>query len=305
MNRRNATYILPHNPRQHFARVDDKLLTKQICEDHGIPVPRTYAVVERQGDVRKLDDLIGERTDFVVKPTQGSGGRGILVITHRRGDGWITSGGEEIPTADMQYHLSAVLAGLYSLGGRPDRAILEERIARHAALEHVAVGGTPDIRVVLYRNVPAMAMVRLPTQASRGRANLHQGAVAAGIELHSGRTLGGVCQSRIIDVHPDTRQPIQGLVIPYWTHLLGAAVRLATHLEMGYLGIDFVLDENRGPIVLEANARPGLAIQLANRTGLLHRLSAIDAHLDAVAYRTSPVPTPERELGLVARIASA
>ena len=74
---------------------------------------------------------------------------------------------------------------------------------------------------------------------------------------------------------------------------------------MGYLGIDFVLDENRGPIVLEANARPGLAIQLANRTGLLHRLSAIDAQLDAVAYRTSPVPTPERELGLVARIASA
>ena len=117
-----------------------------------------------------------------------------------------------------------------------------------------------------------MAMVRLPTQASRGRANLHQGAVAAGIELHSGRTLGGVCQSRIIDVHPDTRQPIQGLVIPYWTQLLGAAVRLATHLEMGYVGIDFVLDENRGPIVLEANARPGLAIQLANRTGLLHRL---------------------------------
>jgi alpha-L-glutamate ligase-like protein len=305
MNRRNATYILPHNPRQHYARVDDKLLTKQICEEHGIPVPHTYAVIERQGDVGRFARLIGERSDFVVKPTQGSGGRGILVITDRRGDCWITSGRQEIPAADMQYHLSAVLAGLYSLGGRPDRAVVEERISRHSALEHVAVDGTPDIRVIVYRNVPAMAMVRLPTRASRGRANLHQGAVAAGIELHSGKTLGGVCQSRMIDLHPDTHQPIQGLVIPCWTQLLGAAVRLATHLEMGYVGIDFVLDENRGPIVLEANARPGLAIQLANRTGLLHRLTAIDTQLDAVGYDASSVPSPERELSLLARIVEA
>ena len=151
-----------------------------------------------------------DRDEFVVKPTQGSGGRGILVIARRRRTWWITSGDHEIPSPDMQYHLSAILAGLYSLGGRPDRAVIEERIKRHGALAHVAVGGTPDIRVVVYRNVPAMAMVRLPTQASRGRANLHQGAVAAGIELHTGRTTGGVCHSRVTDVHPDTLRAHHG-----------------------------------------------------------------------------------------------
>lgn len=276
MNRRNASFILPHNPRHLFARVDDKLLTKKICERHGISVPQTYAVIGRQGDVRRFAAILKDRSDFVVKPTQGSGGRGILVITHRDGERWITSSGQPISAADMQYHLSAVLAGLYSLGGRPDRAVIEERIQRHPALEQVAVEGTPDIRVVLYRNVPAMAMVRLPTRASRGRANLHQGAVAAGIDLETGRTLGGVCHSRVIHVHPDTKQTIQGLEIPYWRELLQAAVRLATHIEMGYIGVDFVLDERRGPVVLEANARPGLAIQLANRCGLLQRLQAID-----------------------------
>ena len=61
MNRRNASYILPHNPRQYFARVDDKLLTKQICEQHGIPVPHTYAVIERQGDVRRIAEILGPR----------------------------------------------------------------------------------------------------------------------------------------------------------------------------------------------------------------------------------------------------
>ena len=303
MNQRNGSYILPHNPRKYFARVDDKLVTKQICEKHGIPVPHTYAVIERQGDVRRIAEILGHREEFVVKPTQGSGGRGILVIARCSNDGWITSGDHEVQSPDMQYHLSAILAGLYSLGGRPDRAVVEERIKRHGALAHVAVGGTPDIRVVLYRNVPAMAMVRLPTQASRGRANLHQGAVAAGIDLRSGRTTGGVCHSRVTDVHPDTLEPITGFVIPYWNELLAAAVRLAAQLELGYVGIDFVLDENRGPIVLEANARPGLAIQIANRRGLLHRLRAIDMQLATVDPSGLPEQSPERELGLVARIA--
>ena len=112
MNRRNAGYILPNNPREHYPRVDDKLLTKQICESHGIPVPQTYAVIERQGDVRRFAEWMGDREEFVVKPTQGSEGRGILVSLARLGDHWTTAGGEEISPADMN-PLSAILAGLY------------------------------------------------------------------------------------------------------------------------------------------------------------------------------------------------
>jgi alpha-L-glutamate ligase-like protein len=279
MNGRNATYILPGNPREHYPRVDDKLLTKLVCEREGIAVPQTYAVVERQGEVRRWADLISGRDDFVIKPAQGSGGRGITVVTARRAGLFVTAGGETLTPADVQYHLSAVLAGMYSLGGRPDRAIIEQRIVRHRAFERIAVGGTPDLRVVVYRGVPAMAMVRLPTHGSRGRANLHQGAAAAGIDLRYGRTVGGVCRSRQIDRHPDTKAPIAGLIVPDWDHVLAAAVRLAHGLELGYVGIDFVLDEARGPLVLEANARPGLGIQLANRCGLIERLRVIDSLL--------------------------
>jgi hypothetical protein len=134
----------------------------------------------------------------------------------------------------------------------------------------VSVGGTPDVRVVLYRAEPVMAMVRLPTRASRGRANLHQGAVAAGVALESGETFGGVCQDRAVDVHPDTAAPVAGIVVPRWTELLAAATKLAGALELNYVGVDFVLDAERGPVVLEANA-----IQIANRAGLLPRLRAV------------------------------
>ncbi len=39
------------------------------------------------------------------------------------------------------------------------------------------------------------------------------------------------------------------------------------------LGADIVIDRNRGPMLLELNARPGLAIQVANQCGLRERLA--------------------------------
>jgi alpha-L-glutamate ligase-like protein len=148
-------------------------------------------------------------------------------------------------------------------------------------MQGVAIGGTPDIRVILYRQVPVMAMVRLPTVASEGKANLHQGAAAAAIDLVTGRTFGGVCSGRTITTHPDTGHGIADLPIPGWHDLLAAAMKLADALEMGYIGVDFVIDAKIGAVVLEANARPGLAIQVAHRTGLLPRLELIDSVIPA------------------------
>ena len=296
LNARNADFVLVCNPRAHYPRVDDKRLTKGICETHGIPVPKTYAVLECQGDIRRFAEMTREQGEFVIKPASGSEGRGIIVVASHDHETFVTSGEERLPLADVQYHLSSTLSGLYSLGGQTDSVILEQRIIRHAAFEQVAVRGTPDIRVVLYRSVPVMAMVRLPTVASRGRANLHQGAVAAAVNLVTGMTFGGVCQNRVIENHPDTGAPIAGLRIPFWDQLLTAATKLADALEMGYIGVDFVLDAKIGPVVLEANARPGLAIQIANRCGLRPRL-------DFIGQQITGAVTPARQKELVSAIA--
>ncbi|MGA2034306.1 MAG: alpha-L-glutamate ligase-like protein [Thermoguttaceae bacterium] len=297
INRRNGEYVLPGNPREYYPRVDDKQITKQICHARQIPVPDTYALIQRHGDIPKFLDLIGRRPDFVIKPASGSEGRGIVVIASHDRIEFRTSSEERLLFGDLTYHLAEILAGLYSLGGQPDMAIIEQRIVRHAAFERIAVGGTPDIRVVLYHGIPVMAMIRLPTRASRGRANLHQGAVAAGVHLVTGRTFGGVCMDRAVSVHPDTGQSICGLQIPGWDAVLTAAMKLAQCLELGYLGIDFVLDAHDGPVVLEANARPGLNIQVANRCGLLPRLRWIDA-------QSPDMLLPQRREEVIERLAA-
>lgn len=277
INRRNLAFVQASNPRALYPRVDNKTITKEICHANGIPVPETYAVIRRYGDLHRFAAIIGDRNEFVIKPASGAAGRGIIVVASRKGKDYITSSGRVISESELDYHLSTILSGLYSLGGQVDCAIVEQRIIMHPIMSRIAVGGTPDVRVILYKSVPVMAMVRLPTTQSEGRANLHQGAVAAAVHLVTGRTYGGVCKNQTVERHPDTGEQIGGWEIPGWRALLGAAMKLSDALELGYIGVDFVIDAKLGAVVLEANARPGLAIQVAHRTGLLPRLKLIDS----------------------------
>ncbi|MBN1671975.1 MAG: alpha-L-glutamate ligase-like protein [Kiritimatiellae bacterium] len=274
INRRNLEFIARSNPRRLFPRVDDKLLTKDICRARGIPVPDTFAVISRNGDIRRLPQWIAARESFVIKPARGSGGRGILQVEAHDGARFRITGRGTLTLEELAYHLSTLLAGLYSLGGLPDRGLVEHRIKPHPELARVCGIGTPDVRILLHRTAPVMAMLRLPTRASRGRGNLHQGAVGAGIDLETGETNGGVWRDRATAVHPDTGCRIRGLRVPGWAALLEAAGVLSRALGLGYVGVDFAVDAQLGPLVLEANARPGLAIQIANRRGLLPILEA-------------------------------
>jgi alpha-L-glutamate ligase-like protein len=128
-----------------------------------------------------------------------------------------------------------------------------------------------------------MAMVRLPTRASDGKANLHQGAVGAGIDMSSGETLAGVLENDVVDEHPDTGALVAGVRIPHWDFILESAARCYEVTELGYLGVDMVIDRDLGALILEMNARPGLNIQIANCTGLATRIARIDEIFSADA----------------------
>lgn len=276
INARNIELLFGSNIRHLYPYVDNKVLTKKICGFHQIPVPETYAIIERFGDISKTLELIEALDEFVIKPAHGSGGRGIIVVVNKKEGKFQTSKAQFMSLSQIRYHISTILSGLYSLGSHPDIAIIEKRIAPHPAFEKLAVSGTPDIRLIIYRGVPVMAMLRLPTKASKGRANLHQGAVGVGINLKTGQTFGGVWQNRLSDVHPDTKVNMHGFVIPHWNNILSMAMKLSDAIGLEYVGVDVVLDSNQGHMVLELNARPGLSIQLANHTGLWPRLREIN-----------------------------
>ncbi len=281
MNRRNIGLIGSYNQRSNYSIADNKLATKSAAISRGIPVPELYGTVEHQFQVRSVGEQIRALTSFVIKPAQGSGGKGILVITGRDGDRFVKSSGALISIRAVKRHISNILAGLHSLGGRNDVAMIETLIDFDPGLKDYSFEGVPDIRIIVFRGVPVMAMMRCATKASDGKANLHQGAVGVGIDIGSGQAVAAVQQSALIAQHPDTGIGFDALEVPSWSQVLNLAAGCANMARLGYLGADIVLDRLRGPMLLELNARPGLAIQVANQAGLRHRLAQADKIADS------------------------
>ena len=299
INHRNAIYLLPYNERRNYPLVDDKVLTKELAVKAGAAVPDLYGLVEIQQQVAGCPDIVKEHEDFVVKPAQGSQGEGIVVVIGRSAGMYRLANGTLMDDNELRFHVSNILSGIYSLGGQSDKAIFEYRVKFDPVFEKIAYRGVPDVRIIVFLGVPVMAMVRLPTRMSGGKANLHQGAIGAGIDIPTGQTLTAVWKNAVVTEHPDTLNPVSGVQIPNWEKLLDIAARSFEMTDLGYQGIDLVLDAERGPLILELNARPGLNIQIANREGLARRLEAVKENAAALKSVDARITFAKERFGSV------
>ena len=290
MNQRNHSYIGRYNNRSNYPLVDNKLTSKKLAIEHGIAVPMLIDVVETQRDIARLKPRLDVLEKFVIKPAKGSGGKGILVIVGKDGDDYLKGSGERLSFQEIERHLSNILGGLYSLGGNSDVGMIEDLILADPVFSDYTVGGVPDIRTIVFHGFPVMSMLRLATHASDGKANLHQGAVGVGLDLKTGLGLHAVQFDRPVTKHPDTERNFLHLTVPHWQKLLELSASCIDIANLGYLGVDVVLDKNHGPLILELNARPGLAIQMANGRGLLPRLKTIES----LSSREKAIPAADR-----------
>jgi alpha-L-glutamate ligase-like protein len=301
LNERNAEFIMRLNPRRLYPRVDDKALTKELAMAADMAVPDLYGIIANQWEVLSFGAIVKDLDSFVIKPAQGSGGDGILVITgrsQRKRDCFRLSSGVIISEGEILYHLSNIVGGQYSLSGNPDKALIEYCVRFDPIFADVSYQGVPDIRVIVYRGYPVMAMVRLPTRASDGKANLHQGAVGAGVDMGTGVTLNGVLDNEPVEEHPDTGALVAGLSIPDWEFILASSAKGYEVTGLGYLGVDMVIDRDRGPLILEMNARPGLNIQIANGTGLANRVARIEEIHDPSASASERAKVARKEFAI-------
>lgn len=276
MNARNFDVISKYNNRRLYPLVDDKVQTKTLANNIGISTPKLIGKIEYQYEVKNILDIIAGYSEFVIKPAQGSGGKGVMVIRDYHDGIFTTASGRQITYHEVYQHISNILSGLYSLGGKYDAAIIEELVHFSDIFKEYSYQGVPDVRLIIYKGFPIMAMTRLPTKASGGRANLHQGAVGVGLDIHTGKALHGVLRNQPITHQPDTGADLMQIQVPYWREHLYIGALAYDMTGLGYLGADIVLDAVKGPMMLELNARPGLAIQIANGIGLKTRIDEVD-----------------------------
>lgn len=275
MNARNLLYIRPYNRRSAIKLANNKLRSKEALFKAGIPVPRVYGIIrnKKELEVFKWGSL---PSSFVLKPNHGGGGEGIIVIFGQNKDkSWVSTKGEKITIADLSSHIMNIFEGFFSLSGIPDIAFFEERIKLSKTFKPYAYKGIPDIRVIVFNKVPVMAMLRLPTRESGGKANLHQGGIGVGVDIATGTTTHAIMYDQLIEKTPDTKLVLRGIKIPFWREVLEIAIKCQEVSKLGYVGVDVAMDKERGPVVLEINAHPGLSIQNANLASLKYRLQKV------------------------------
>jgi len=286
-NERNKEY-LRKNSSEGRVVADSKYKTKRVLGKAGVAVPK---LIERFRTVDGVENYNWDRLEgnFVIKPVTGYGGEGILIIrraikSDRVGHqpAFLMMNGKTIGLEDLKRHCQEILAGKYSLHGMPDAVIVEERIKIHPMFFSYTHSGTPDIRVIVFNKIPVMAMLRIPTEKSGGKANLQQGAYGLGIDLATGITTFGIEGKdeevkRIFDFGKKKLIKVNGIKIPMWREIMETAINCQRAVPgLGFLGVDVVLDKEKGPLVLEVNARPGLSIQICNKAGLKARMNKVE-----------------------------
>lgn len=276
MNARNFLYIRRYNKPSAKRLADDKLETKKKLIEHNLSSPTLFASFYDRDQIREFDWTTLPTNGFVIKPARGYGGSGILPIKKWEGGIAKTVSGEEYTKEQLESQLLDILEGAYSLQYLPDKAFIEERIIPDPFFKKLGSVGIPDIRIICFNKIPIMAMMRLPTAESHGKANLHLGALALGIDMRTGITTSAVYKGNIITTIPATKLKTRGIKLPDWDDLMLLASRTQAIIRLGYAGVDIVLDAKKGPMVLEVNARPGLQIQVANQDSLRTRLERVE-----------------------------
>jgi len=274
MNARNLSYIGPNNTKKAIDLANDKLRSKEVLRAAGIPVPEVYGIIRNR---QELENFKWESLpkSFVLKPNRGMGGDGIKIIYGKKNDKWILSEGRTVGVEDFRSHIFNIFDGFYSLFGGEDIAFFEERIKINNSLKPYSFRGIPDIRVIVYNNVPVMAMLRLSTKESGGKANLHQGGIGVGIDIATGITTQAIQHDQITERTPDAKLKLSGIRVPYWKTILEIAIQCQKTSSLGYVGVDIAIDKEKGPVVLEINAHAGLSIQIANLAPLKYRLQKV------------------------------
>ena len=274
MNRRERELVATFNPLRDCALADDKILTKTLLAAHGLPIPATYAVIEEMRDVARFKHVVGGLEHFVIKPACGKAGAGIVVLGPKAGNGWYGPAGTVWDDSGIRQVLGNILLGEYA-SRTSDRALIEERLFAGPVLGDMPTIGLPDIRVITLQGTPVMSMVRLPTRRSAGKANLHLGAVGVGVDLQTGRTIGGTWRGRAVTHHPETNRFLAGIRVTAWDRVMEIVHDAARVFPLGYLGFDISITREGRPVILEVNARPGLEIQNANSRGLRPEIARV------------------------------
>ena len=149
----------------------------------------------------------------------------------------------------------------------------EDFVQQHKALDELSPSGLNTVRIITQLDAEDQVHIlgaRLRITVNAPVDNLAAGNIAAPISLDDGTLNGPAVYSDITKEeevrHPVTGVELIGFQVPYWKESLALVRESAlTHTGNRSIGWDVAIT-NDGPLILEANERPGMnAIQIIDK----------------------------------------
>ena len=245
----------------------DKSRFADYCRDRGLRCVETIMLLNGE---RPEQHQLPDR-DLFVKPNNGRGGRGA--------ERWDCVGASTFASPSGEQLAADVLLERLVARSRQRAFIVQPRLRPHRDLATLTAGALPTLRVLTCLSMDGeprvmAAMLRTSFGNSRTVDNLHAGGIGALIDLETGALskasdLGTDARLGWFSVHPDTRAPIEGRVVPDWEQIKNLAVEAHRQFnDRVVIGWDISVLED-GPIFIEGNGNPDLDIlQRFMRIGL-------------------------------------
>jgi len=258
------------SPRPWECLSADKAVFYAYCKALGLPVPKLYAVLDKDAGWTASGKLISERAEwerffendlpqeFIIKPALGARGRGVNLY-RRAGASFQDLSGQTFSAASLYERLRTDSA--YT------RFVIQERLFNHPEIQRltgtqslqtvrVQTWITKDGEVELYETHIKMILGNnLTDNVDGGRS----GNMRAELDMDSGALAAPFVSSpdgigfKILPVHPVTGINITGTVLPHWSSFRQLVDRAAhLFLPIRTIGWDIAITSD-GPVLIEGN----------------------------------------------------
>ncbi|MCX6807778.1 MAG: DUF1704 domain-containing protein [Patescibacteria group bacterium] len=274
-------FVYPVRSQQDFSWIKNRSKIKAWLQARGIFMPKTLLIVKNISDLDRLNfDILPQK--FIIRKVFNNGrDDNILTLSSIGANAWLDSRKRLWKPEDIKQHILDILDGGFSKSGLPDIACIEQRPELDKFFARLGQDGLPVIKIIVYRNVPLMAMLKLaPPAIVNNKFGLRQNEILIGIDIATGETTNLFTNSvfdhkKEILTLPWSGRVVRGLEIPMWQDILLLASQVQSLINANYLTVEISLDAKNGPVVCGLSIDSDLDVQLANHSSLRERLDKV------------------------------
>lgn len=245
-------YPYQSNAVQYISLFDNKYIFSNMLSGFGLPHPKLLATIGKNYELKMFSQfsrfMSMTKCDMVLKPLDGSGGKGIIVLLYES---------DHHRTLEGECPLDAVWDQIHLGGSEPHPYLIEERVQQHELLSILYPHSLNTLRVITVKTDDGtwhLMAVYMRMGNNSQVDNLGAGGIHLTVNQDGYTTFAyDWYREQQISLHPVTHEPIVGIKIPFFQDAVELAIKASKKFSfMGTIGFDIGISKN-GPVIIEGN----------------------------------------------------